>query len=328
MLTFRACSGKNNEDRRNLVSSMANNKLNQLIDVEEKFHLAALRRFESTNKSGSYASKATKILCRRFCNHQALSPPSALMLVYLLFVIALLAGAQADSGSTSAGPRAQQQQLGGKSGHNEQPVTLEAELNSIIQKHDALEDNNKQLAEAIISRLMVNNLNNNEIPITSAGSSDESTLTSAPYLTEPNGDESAYEDTSGSELMSGPTGAEALRMKKLLSLLRNYENVMAAGSGLNGGQAFAAFPELPSGQAATMKRAAMKMGSYLQHQQQRARQSYDFGLGKRPDSGNNVLRYGDSLVAGGVQPVSQFGKRPSAHRFDFGLGKRVASVSI
>lgn len=237
-------------------------------------------------------------------------------------------------------------------------AALEAELNSLLQQHDGPDANSKLLSEAIISRWMLGNLsdsmasaNSNELLGASAdldGSPQLQSSVAEMFGLQPmaaatpvdGGQTSAELDqssmSSGEESenheleLSGP---EAMRLRKMLSYLHNYELAQAAG-GLNNGQAFNQYPVLPASQAATIKRASIKMGNYLRQQQHgQARQmngygrnTFDFGLGKRPDSSaGSVLRFGDSA---GVPVSGQFGKRPSAHRYDFGLGKRVASVSI
>lgn len=216
-------------------------------------------------------------------------------------------------------------------------AALEA-LNTIVQQHDGnlqqLDLNNRQLAEAIIQRLMVDNLTNNVqagplVAATADLESDESALAEAGNYGQP---ETTNEQQEGenSNYYSGPTGPEAIKLRKLLSLLSSYES---GGNGLesrlfNPNQ----YPSLPNDEMATMKRAtAMKINNYLHPQQHNhqaqasrgySRNNFEFGLGKRPDS--MALRFGDG---GSVQPVGQFGKRPSGHRYDFGLGKRVANVS-
>lgn len=222
------------------------------------------------------------------------------------------------------------------------------ELNSIVQQHDASEGNNKLLAEAIISRLMVDNLTGSNLLQNSGDldgefSSNDEEGSSLLQSEEANQaaliEQQQQQQNSASNQYVGPTGPEAMRLKKLLSFLQNYENNMAVnGNGYaTTASMFNPFPLLPSGQGTTMKRAAMKMGAYLQPQRNfnsasYPRNQFDFGLGKRPDSSisSNILRLGDSMSSAGapIQPLNSFGKRPSAHRFDFGLGKRVASVSI
>lgn len=209
-----------------------------------------------------------------------------------------------------------------------QKAALEAELNSLLQQHDTREPDDKFLSERIISRLMLGNL------------SDADTLSSEDG---PDGVDSSVVVSNSDETLGQPeqqqlfANMEADRFKKLLGLLHNVEMSAAMAqmganpNGMNAGQAFSQFPVLPSSQAATIKRASMKMNNLLRQHQQQRRPSYDFGLGKRPDSSfaGNVLRLGDSsLGSGHIQSVSgQLAKRPN-HRYDFGLGKRVASVSI
>lgn len=231
-------------------------------------------------------------------------------------------------------------------------AALEAELNSIVQQHDANEGNNKLLAEAIISRLMVDNLTGSNLLQNNAdldggeflSNNDDGSSQAVEAIQEAHQaalidqqqQQQGLQQLAIPQQYVGPTGPEAMRLKKLLSYLQNFENNVA-GSG-NSYSMFNPFPLLPSGQATTMKRAAMKMGSYLQPQRHMSsatsfpRNQFDFGLGKRPDSSisSNILRLGDSMssVGGPIQPLTSFGKRPSAHRFDFGLGKRVASVSF
>lgn len=232
-----------------------------------------------------------------------------------------------------AGHRASVQLAGGA-----QRAALEAELNNIVQQHETLEDSDKQLAEAIISRLMLDNLTGS---YTLAGNGDNQIETGEVLASEPRSAQlelteqilSGGQDQEQSDSYFGPSSSEAIRLRKLISLLRNYEASSPSQLG-----AFSPFPMLPSSQVATMKRATSRI---LQQQSQQrpysqtgyARNTFDFGMGKRPDSSgsSSILRFGDSAgsgAGGSMQPVSQFGKRPSAHRFDFGLGKRLASVSV
>lgn len=235
-------------------------------------------------------------------------------------------------------------------------AALEAELNSIVQQHDAgaLDGNPKLLSEAIISRLMLDNLTSSTPQINeligqgSDGAGLDINPPSAPTNEAPSSAiGESYTDQQQQQLLSSVyTAPERWRLKKLLSMLRNYDMISSADAtgATNTNQMFNQYPVLPASQAATMKRAAMRMSNLLRQQQQQqrltngyGRNNFDFGLGKRPDSmagANNILRLGDSSLGadGHVQAVGsmggQFGKRPSAHRFDFGLGKRVASVSI
>lgn len=228
-----------------------------------------------------------------------------------------------------------QQQVG-----DQQQAAITAELNNIVQQHGAFEDNNKEMAQYIISRLMYDNLTGSgALPATEADAAAAAQLEPDSLLGESKSAALETPEPVGEELQeeqayySGPTGLEALRLKKLISLLRNYE-AMASGNNV-----FSPFPALPSSQAATMKRATTRLLQQQQSQQRPygpigyTRNSFDFGLGKRPDNSGSagILRFGDSLGAsagGSMQPVSNFGKRPSAHRYDFGLGKRLASVSF
>lgn len=201
-------------------------------------------------------------------------------------------------------------------------AALEADLNSIVQQHDngqADGANSRQLAEAIIQRLMIDDVDSGE------GFSSNTNNSPAEQLQHQQDNEGEYAVT-----YAGPSGPEVMKLKKLLSLLQSYENSYGSPGLSSRMYVTSQYPSMPSDDMATMKRAAaIKMNNYLQNQQQSgrnyARNNYDFGLGKRPDS--LALRFGDAGVASG-QPVSQFGKRPSAHRYDFGLGKRIASVSV
>lgn len=222
---------------------------------------------------------------------------------------------------------------------------LEAELNTIVRQHDISQGLNSKLAAAIISRLMMDNLTGSNLTPAPIGEDFESDLGS---LEQQEALQAALQGVESAELApeqqqaaNGPNGYESLKLKKLLSLLQNYE----LG---DTGMAYGQYPLLPSSQAATMKRATNKLafmqqrpvgGSHMSNAY--GRNSFDFGLGKRVpgdssslvgSSSGNILRFGESSIglSGGanVQPVvGQFGKRPSAHRYDFGLGKRVASVS-
>lgn len=240
-----------------------------------------------------------------------------------------------------------------KQQHKATVSALEDELNSIVKQHDeaSLEANNRQLAETIISRLMLDNLtgsnvlnnnnndNNNNVLSEEADSIDQQTdqlidqqnvgeLMSDSYSNNNN-------NNNNDQPILAPNAYEAMKLKKLLSMIQQfYENPN------NNGKFSGQLPLLPNGQMATMKRATARIGNYLHNQQRQTngypRNNFDFGLGKRPDG--NVLRFGDSLTMSGgtngagsgiIHPVtSQFGKRPSSHRYDFGLGKRVASVSF
>ena len=209
---------------------------------------------------------------------------------------------------------------------------LEGELEALLrqqqQQNEPQDTNSKLLSEAIISRLMLGNLsdstgprgetNNAPDPMAGLGEQD----VSQPPSSDLSDSNSATGDVNLNQLMAPGDSASVM---KLLSYLRNNNQV------------FDQFPVLPLSPAATAKRASQKVGNYLrqqQHPQQRqlngyGRSTFDFGLGKRPDASvaGNILRLGDS--GGHMQPVSgQFGKRPSAHRYDFGLGKRVVSVSF
>lgn len=211
---------------------------------------------------------------------------------------------------------------------------LEAELNSILQQHEAQEANSKQLSEAIISRLMVGNLTGaSALALADDLEGPQQELQQQlqqqhQQLEEAGGE--LFDQTTGGQPAASYSAPEALRLRKLISLLHSYEMSQMNSAGL-GDQPFSQYPVLPASQAATIKRASTKVSNYLRQQQQRqasgyGRQSFDFGLGARPDS--NLLRLGE-LAGGYMQPVSGgFGKRPTAHRYDFGLGKRVASVSL
>uniref|UniRef100_A0A6G1SEP1 Helicostatins n=1 Tax=Aceria tosichella TaxID=561515 RepID=A0A6G1SEP1_9ACAR len=210
-------------------------------------------------------------------------------------------------------------------------AALEAELNSILQQQDlGHETNSRLLSEAIISRLMLGNLTDISNQEQGEPGSASDSLAA----------ETAAAAADGSDAsQTSPNGLDSLRLRRILSYLQNYE---LAQAGSTGSQAFSQYPVLPASQAATIKRASVKMSNYLrqQAQQQHAGQrqltgygrmnNFDFGLGKRPDSSvsSNILRFGDSASAGGHMAAvsgSGLGKRPSAHRYDFGLGKRVAS---
>lgn len=234
-------------------------------------------------------------------------------------------GVLAAANEVSAGGASQAQQVGA-----DEPRALDQDLNSIVQRHEPLDGNNKQLAEAIISRFMLDNLTGASL------SSLKNELMDNDIASDLSGDLllSQYgqqQPPATMDEIANPyavTGPDALRSKKLLSLWQNYGSSL--GSGLNAGQAMIPFPELPASEVATMKRTVNYLQQHQQRQHYGPRNSFDFGLGKRPDSGlkTSVLRFGDVATLGGQpQAVGQFGKRPSAHRYDFGLGKRVASVS-
>lgn len=238
--------------------------------------------------------------------------------------------------------------------HDEQLRALEADLSSILQQNEALPGggNDKLLAEAIINRWMVDNLTGPGL-LNGNNNANEQPLDGVDLMNigdaQPGAGELVLNDFASAESglnsdqqqadgQAYPNGLEVMRLRKLLSMLQNYENSLTSGST---GQNFAPFPLLPNSQVATMKRAAMRMGAYLQPRNSQAagygRDSFGFGLGKRGPgrqvglipAASSILRLGDSLGSGGggMQPVGSLGKRPSAHRFDFGLGKRVASVS-
>lgn len=235
----------------------------------------------------------------------------------------------------------QQQSLNIDSSSSSRKNSLEAELDNILQQRDSFDLSDRSLAEAIISRLMVDDLAN-ELSTTESLEAEELAGDSGSFTqsSEQQQQQPQQQPTYFGRAYSGP--ADALRLKKLLSMVQAYETSLPVGSGVGGvGSMAAPLPMLPAGQAATSKRAAAKLaGSYQQQHQGNGgggptaygqRSSFDFGLGKRPDTtgaSSNLLRLGDSLSGGGgIQTVNQFGKRPSAHRYDFGLGKRVASVS-
>lgn len=236
--------------------------------------------------------------------------------------------------------------------HDEQLRALEADLSSILQQNEG-GGNDKLLAEAIINRWMVDNLTGPGL-LNGNNNANEQQLDGADLMSigdaQPGAGELVLSEFAGQESAANPdqqqtdgqaypNGLEVMRLRRLLSMLQNYENTLTSGSA---GQNFAPFPLLPNSQVATMKRAAMRMGAYLQPRNSQAagygRDSFGFGLGKRGPgrqvglipAASSILRFGDSLSTGGggMQPVGSLGKRPSAHRFDFGLGKRVASVSV
>lgn len=198
--------------------------------------------------------------------------------------------------------------------------SLEAELASIVlQAPEVLESGtDNQVAKLIISRLMLDNLTASTLP--NHGS---------PEVEGYDWDEFANGSDSfdpRDHLQQAPVAAmlspEALRMRVILDYLQKYGPNIELTPG---------YPVLPSGKIATMKRTADRVNQIWQQKVlgNRAIQPYDFG--KRPDSGvaTNILRIGDGLSSSGsqIQPVGQYIKRPSAHRYDFGLGKRVASPS-
>lgn len=261
-----------------------------------------------------------------------LSSPTTTLFIYLMLASALVASllVVASAGESAVSGNSKQQQP-----NADTKAALEAELNSFLTRQELAQDpSGKLLSEAIISRLMLGNLSDIGALEEGATGGDSGELEGV--------QESQASSESGSSESEGPApgGLEALRLRKMLAYLQNYE--MAQGR-LNGGQVFSQYPVLPASQAATIKRASLKMGNYLrQQQQQHAGQrqltgygrvnSFDFGLGKRPDASvsGNILRLGDSASTGGHMVAvsgSGLGKRPSAHRYDFGLGKRVASVS-
>lgn len=221
---------------------------------------------------------------------------------------------------------------------------LEAELDAIVQQqqHESGEFSDRSLADTIISRLMGENLANELTPPTATESEIDEMLMSAGADSAAGSDSAEQQQQFGSFPSRSYSGPEALKLKKLLSMAQAYEALLN-GAGQLG---YVGPPMLPASPSATSKRASKLAGNYLQQRQLTGtgtgsaggasgygRSSFDFGLGKRPDTAgaaSNILRFGDSLSGGGgagVQGANQFGKRPSAHRYDFGLGKRVASVS-
>jgi len=301
-----------------------------------------------TKMGTCFGSSTVGATIRPICSRQIVSISSLLIVtISLAASSSSLVAEQQTSTRTLSKSDNQVLQTQSRQQQQDQRAALEAELNSIVRQHDSLD--NKQLAEAIISRLMVDNLTgstlfntNNDLDGEIVGI-DTSEVDSNELLGDSSISQHPTELERQTNALAGLTGPEATRLKKLLSLLQNYEaSLVREGSDE---QVYSPFPALPSSQAATMKRAAIKMGNYLHQQQQQQQQQqhhhngyatnlFDFGLGKRPDSGvsGGILRFGDSSLGlnggGQVQPASQFGKRPSAHRYDFGLGKRVASVSI
>lgn len=236
-----------------------------------------------------------------------LTPFSPTVAIALLTVILTL------TTSATLGNQAEKAEAGGQQSGRQ---ALEDELDSIVRQHGNLEANDKRLAEAIISRLLVDNISNNQENQEQASAIQAGDLNPDTTIVAPEGNGVGESAAS----VSYP-GVESLRSRQLLSALQNYD----------GNDAFTVFPLLPGGQALTMKRAT-KFGAKNHHRVANyGRNTYDFGLGKRPDgSTSNIMRFGESLPSSSslVQPVGQFGKRPSAHRYDFGLGKRVVSVSI
>ena len=259
-----------------------------------------------------------------------------LNLVLLSCAPASCSTAAVGSGSTRIG-NLDKATAGSDDGADEgEHALLEAELNSIVRRHELREPNSKQLSEAIISMLMLGNLSEptnplaliegNELSAAELAAAIESAAAAAEQSQANAAATGTSDEYAGAGYISAP---ESIRLRKLISYLQNYESAQ-----LNGEQ----FPILPASPAATIKRASAKMSGYLRQQASQRQQNnfgrnnFDFGLGKRPDSGvmNNVLRLGDSSIGHG-QAVSgggggQLGKRPS-HRYDFGLGKRLASVS-
>lgn len=239
----------------------------------------------------------------------------ATLSIWCLSQLIVIAATALDHAQSSAGDNQQDAAAASKG-------ALENELNSIVQQHytGASDGNPKLLTEAIISRLMLDNLTSSEIDDQNADVTD--------FDVDAAGGGETYID------QQAPSAADRWKLKKLLSMAQNYD----AGAQLGGSQAYDQFPVLPASQG-TMKRAAIRMGNLLlrqQQQQQRGygRNNFDFGLGKRPDSmvgAGNVLRLGDSSIGSDgraqVLAAGQYGKRPSAHRYDFGLGKRVVSTT-
>lgn len=282
----------------------------------------------------SASSRLSKILSAQRSQqhpHHHLKPRRAITLPvalsWLLCATLAMSAAASPSASSSSETTIPRKQAGGIS---------EAELNSIVQQHsDGLEPNSKLLAEAIISRLMLDNLtgsswSSEESPRELGDATNE--LAEEEPLVEPG--ELSADGNAERNLLSSTNELEALRLKKLLGLMQNYDASVLSSGGL-ALVPLRALSTSSNSQAATMKRAALRMVQQQQHQRHLnpyARNNFDFGLGKRQPEGSasrSILRFGDSFaVDGQPQPVSHLGKRPSAHRYDFGLGKRVASVSI
>lgn len=195
-----------------------------------------------------------------------------------------------------------------------QRAALEAELNAIIRQHGG---NKQLLSEAIISRLMLDNLTGADLEAAAAASSspasDELTLVEAPDGTHLMGDELADSVALEPPVM-GLASNEALRVRQLIGSQPNYRSY-----GL-GAANFLAYPQIPGGQAASMKRT---VNNILQ-----SRNPYDFGLGKRLSDSSGLHRFGDAAISGDSmgRHAGQFGKRPRPN-YDFGLGKRVNGVS-
>lgn len=196
-------------------------------------------------------------------------------------------------------------------GANSRIPALEAELaNIMMDSPTATEDGGEsQLARAIISKLMLDNMTQSAIP------------TIMPDIV--NQGEGDLMNLGGEVEPREAFVPESLNSRRVLELLQNLAPSDEVVLGYD------QFPVLPSGRQATIKRTANRMNLAIQERllANRANQPYEFG--KRPDTGGisaNIFRIGDSLT--GVEPVSKFGKRPSAHRYGFGLGKRVTGPNL
>lgn len=313
--------------RRNSMAANSSIRNQKDSPQDARFHQEAATTTTTRRRSLQHAN-GRRARGQLFTPAPYLAHFDCLALVLLVSAGLLLAGggniplqALATDGSNNAANQGQALAADNK-------AALEAELNAILQQQEPSTDtNSKLLSEAIISRLMLGNLTDIGTMVQEDGGANEP---------------SSFDGSSVGE--TGPAadgnGPDAMRLRRIINYLQNYE---LANAGQGAVQALSQFPVLPVNQAATIKRASMKMSNYLRQQAQQQhggqrqvsgyRNNYDFGLGKRPDSSvsGNILRFGDSASAGGHMSAvsgSGLGKRPSAHRYDFGLGKRVASVSL
>lgn len=303
--------------------------------VEQSFRQTNMLSGDCAAPSARQSTKSSKTLSGTANKNLSLVPTLwfATLAIWCLTQLTVIAATTLDHTQSSA-PAGDNQQQDPAAATASAKGALENELNSIVQQHytGSPNGNAKLLTEAIISRLMLDNLTSSQID---EQNPDVVTDFDMGLDTIGGSGGETYVD------QQAPSPAERWKLKKLLSMAQNYDMGTSTGVQSSNNQAYDQYPVLPSSQG-TMKRAAIRMGNLLlrqQQQQQRqlngyGRNNFDFGLGKRPDSMmgvGNVLRLGDSSMGsdGRVQVLAagQYGKRPSAHRYDFGLGKRVVSTS-
>lgn len=233
------------------------------------------------------------------------------MLAQLSLLLLALVAASAVSGKLIA----EQQPMTGKVTGNQVSMSDDQirDLNEILRQYEQNVDllaSRKALADALVSRVVGGGLNSNQLR---AGSFDG--LTAEELF--------GAEQQANDEQQSNEQQIADLQRQMQAYLAENNAGI-AEKRAPNSSNSIASTYLLPTS-VASYKRP-MTYG----------KNSFDFGLGKRQSDSsqlynlNGVNRFGEA--ANLVNPSNvvqstghQFGKRPNAHRFDFGLGKRKVS---